>query len=137
MLEAFEGALREFFPSALEQCPVRLSLNIANVKHPFFEHWRFCQSAPEVINVQLVGRAQLHLSIAQYDELKALPLRRREVSAFLHRVTTVEAETHSRILPQVEFMQDERKLPENIAAALKAGKLDWRDVLNYYKLVRR
>jgi hypothetical protein len=137
MIESFRRALDEFFPKALEECPVRLSISIANVKHPFFEHWRFCQAAPNVINVQLVGRAQLHLSVAQYDELTTLPLRRREVSTFLHRVATVEAETHSRILPQVEFMQDERKLPENIAVALRAGKLGWRDVLNYYKLARR
>ena len=137
IVEAFERSLREFFPKALESSPVRLSLSVANVKHPFFEHWRFCQSAPEVISVQLVGRAQLHLSIEQYDVLRTLPVGRREVSAFLHRVATVEAETGSRILPQVEFMQDERKLPENIATALRSGKLDWRDVLNYYKLVKR
>ncbi len=137
IIESFRRSLGEFFSNALEECPVRISISIANVKHPFFEHWRFVQTASNVINVQLVGRAQLHLSIAQYDELKTLPIRRREVSTFLHRVATVEAETRSRILPQVEFMQDERKLPENIAMALRSGKLSWRDVLNYYKLVMR
>jgi len=137
LLDAYRTALGECFPHALEESAVRISVSVAAVKHPFFEHWRFCQNHDVVINVQMVGRAELHLDVAQYDLLKTLPVGQREVSAFLHRVATIEAKTHSRILTQVELMQDERKLPVEIAAALRDGKLSWREVLNYFKMVRR
>ncbi len=137
ILDAFRRALGERFAKTLDESPIRLGMSIASVKHPFFEHWRFCQDAPEVINVQLVGRAELHVSIEQYDLLKTLPVGRNEVSTFLHRVATIEAKTHSRILAQVELLQDERKLPAELAAAVRSGRLNWRQVLNYFKLVRR
>lgn len=137
IVETFRQALDEFFPRILEDCPIRLTVSVANIKHPFFDHWSFCRESREAINLQVVGRAQLYLSPSQYDELKTLPTWRREVGTFLHRVAVIEAKTKSRILPQVEFMQDERKLPQNIATAIKAGKLGWRDILGYYKIVRR
>ncbi len=137
ILSAYRAALQECFPRTLEECPVRISMSIAALKHPFFEHWRFCQKHDAVMNVQLVERGELHLDVAQFDLLEKLPVWKNDVSTFLHRVAAIEAQTHSRILPQVELMQDERKLPPEIASALRTGKLNWRDLLNYFKLVRR
>ena len=137
ILNAYRTALQECFPRALEESPVRLSISISTIKHPFFDHWRFCQKHDAVMNIQMVGRGELHLDIAQYDLLATLPVWKNEVSTFLHRVATIEQKTHSRILPQLELMQDEHKLPDEIAAALRTGKLDWREVLNFYKLVKR
>ena len=137
ILRAYRTALQECFPRALQESPVRISISLAAIKHPFFDHWRFCKNHDAVINVQMIGRGELHLDIAQYDLLQELPVWKNEVSTFLHRVATIEAKTGSRILPQVELMQDERKLPPEIASALRTGKLNWREVLNYFKLVRR
>lgn len=39
-------------------CPVRFALSVSNVKHPFFEHFRFFEKSKAEVEINLVGSGQ-------------------------------------------------------------------------------
>jgi hypothetical protein len=134
IVKVYLRLFEEFFPKwRQEDTPIRLSVSCSNVKFPFLEHWDFLDAPQQPINVQSVRRARLEVDFAQWDALQALGLEQRRTSAFLHRLAEIEARTGSVRLVEVEML-DKRNEFQQVANPFRAGRLQARHILDYYKI---
>lgn len=136
LVDQFTRCLSDWFPGCIDASPIHLSISIAPVKYPFFEHWRYLQKPKtQPVNVQWVGQPPLEVSWEQLRDLKAMKVGRWHVSRFLHNLAQIEARTGSRILVQTSLMEQQRRLPE-VVEPFTQGRVDAETILTFFKLMR-
>jgi hypothetical protein len=135
IVDIFSGLLLDFFPRCQKDSPVRLSMGIAPIKFPFFNHWRYFQQPKDIINIQMPGKAKLEIDLTKLADLKTIDLTKRRVSSFLHRLADIEARTGSRILTQAELLEARKRFPK-LVDLYTSGRLDADEILSYYKIAR-
>ncbi len=73
VLETYRNLFNKYFPKFKEaDSPIKLSISCSNLKFAFFWHWKFLENPQNDINVNLVGKGELHLNLMQLDNLLKL-----------------------------------------------------------------
>jgi hypothetical protein len=136
LADAFVKRLQEYFPRAVTDSPVQLSISISNAKYPYGEHWQFLTTPARTLNVQYPARkSRLEIEVEQFEELKRnVELRNRRVSTFLHNLAAIEQRTGSRILTQVELLDARNKYPQVVDLCISKG-FSARQILDYFKII--
>jgi len=135
VLDAFYELLQRYFPKCLEDCPIRLSASLSNVKYPYHEHWRFFgedQKAGVIFHLQQPGIRKLELAAQQFVALREA-LQERGVSHFLHRLTEI-AEKAGELMATVEALNERQKFPW-IKTLFTQHGLTFRQIRDFYQLV--
>lgn len=85
-LTLYKVSFPKIFESNFDN-PISLALSISNVKHPFFEHWKFLESPKNEVDIQVVGSGRAHFKLKHTEEvLNAL---RKTKSHALHRLEAI------------------------------------------------
>lgn len=134
-LDAFVQSLRARFPECLEDCPIRLSVSMANLKYPYHEHWRFFsepQQPAMTFCIQQPGVRQVTLTVSQYTALRD-KLAGDRLSHFLHRLAAIEAQA-GELTALVQALEQRRRFPQ-IHELMMFHGLGLREILDFYRLV--
>lgn len=134
-LDAFVQFLSARFPECLEDCPIRLSVSMANPKYPYQEHWRFFSEPQQpaiTFCIQQPGVRQVNLTVSQYTALRD-KLAGDRLSHFLHRLTAIEAQA-GELTALVQALEQRRRFPQ-IHELMMFHGLGLRQILDFYRLV--
>ncbi len=136
IVAAFERGMRDFFPAFQNESAIRLSISVAPVKHPFFDHWNYLKAPRDAVNIQIPARAvRLEMKLDRFAQLRAgMQLQDKQVSRLVHTLAEIEAKSASRILVQARLMEDAARAPA-IARLVSDDKFSARQILDYYKLI--
>jgi hypothetical protein len=132
MADIFLKEFEQVFPACEGDSPVSLSMSISNAKYPFFEHWRYLDQPKEAINIQVVGRACLELSIPRYRRLREMAPER--ASSKLHRAAAVGVRTRSALMEKIEFLENLGRYP-NLQRAHIEERFAVGQLLDYHKIL--
>ncbi len=135
ILDAFYELLQRYFPKCLEDCPIRLSASLSNVKYPYHEHWRFFeedQKAGFIFHLQQPSVRKLQLTAVQFRALRDL-LKEKRLSHFLHRLADIEAKV-GEFMATIEAFNERKRFPQ-IQALIEQHKLTFRQILDFWRLV--
>lgn len=137
VLGCFLEAATVLFPALLPlpECPLRLSLALCDVKHPFFEVWRAWEEQRNEVEITAVGHGRLQLKVrdlAKFLELADFPFRKSALHnlAEISRISQQLAELRFRARGE----RGERKTFEHLSEFLPLG-LTFDGILTLAKLV--
>ncbi|MEO0273245.1 MAG: hypothetical protein ABIM30_09210 [candidate division WOR-3 bacterium] len=138
VLDLFYSLMKNYFPKCLQYSPIKLSLSVAQVKYPYQEHWRFLSKPENSINLLSPGSVKLSLDLEKYNSLReAIGGEEPGLSHFLHRLADIERETKSHIAVELELInKNNRKKFPAIWEMTQKG-ISIRQILDFYKLIRR
>lgn len=132
--DAFVEVFHQIFPECESASPVSISISISNAKYPFFEHWRNMEEPVNAINIQVLNRAKIQLSIPGYIELRNLKLEKSfRSSSKLHHAIAIKERTGSELLQKIDFLEDLHSIPELLKSHIEKGySID--TILGYQKI---
>ena len=96
----------------VDRSPIKLSISCSNIKFAFFWHWKFLENPQNDVNVNLVGKGEMHLNMRQLDEILNLDMRQFGVRS-LHKLSDVS------------------KVSKKLSKVLLYDKGDWRLYYEY------
>lgn len=138
VIEKYMTLIESYFPDCVkdEDCPISLSLSIANIKYPVREHWRFFEEE----NKSFLNVIYHRVFSDKYtkDEVKDIfekIFNAKVSSSFLHKLLQIEERFHSDIYTSVEIYNNREQYPEIYELLLKNIRPS--KFLNFYKVLRR
>lgn len=143
ILDSYLSVFKKYFPRLLEQfnssdgseasCPIRFSLSISNIKHPFFAHWRFLVQAQNDINIQIAESGLAYFKIRNLAD--SLNVIEHGKSTALHRLA--EIASTSEILAAAVLIDkgDKDKKTFEKLSSIVPSKIDFQSFLTLTKLV--
>jgi hypothetical protein len=138
VINTFTYCLEQIFPKCLtiDNSPIRLAINIAPVKYPYQEHWRFLSEPKGTIDIQSPSE-RLTLSTQQYRDLNGkIGKANIALSHFLHRLTGIKTTTKSNKMVMLEvYDRDNRNKFSAILELLEEG-LTPEQILAFYNLAQ-
>ncbi|CAD7774249.1 hypothetical protein FHEFKHOI_01534 [Candidatus Methanoperedenaceae archaeon GB50] len=73
ILKIYNKLFDEYFPKFKKVAsPIKLSISCSSIKFAFFWHWRFLDNPVNDVNVNLVGKGEMHLNLEQLDNILKL-----------------------------------------------------------------
>jgi len=136
ILDIYKKHFEDYFPKFKgDKSPIKLSISCSNIKFAFFWHWRFLENPEKDINVNMVGKGEMHLSLKQLDNLPEL----EDLSmSKLHKLAKI-SETYKRLAKILLHHKDEwrfvkREDYEKLKEFTSAVGFD--NVLTYAKMMR-
>ena len=127
----------EYFPKWMSPvAPISLSISFSNMKHPFFEHWRFLNKTNDVpICLQYVRKCCIKIDFQKYEMLKKMPSK-PQTNRFLHKLVTIEEASENDLLIRCAIIENRRDLG-NLFYCFAHGGVTAKEILNYYKIFRK
>lgn len=138
IVNAFERCLADqasYFPRLRDDSPIKLSISMAPVKFPFFEHWRYLCEPRATVNLQVPGSVRLEVDFAKFADLRSIRIEDKRIGALLHRLVDIEISTRSKLLVEVELLREANKFPD-LVNLYRLGRLTSEEILGYYKIAR-
>lgn len=145
-LQLYGEALLEYFPDALENCPVRIAVNVSLTKYPFYEHWRWISEPNSAVNLQMPGIARVEIGASEFLEfLTRLNLsdprgELRLTKTYLEKLRATEARTgRSRALLTAVLLADieAKRIPRALQPFIELyqqKQITIQDILDWYKI---
>ncbi|MBE0481070.1 MAG: hypothetical protein IBX68_08830 [Dehalococcoidia bacterium] len=130
--DTFVEEFGQIFPRCEDDSPISLSISVSNAKYPFIEHRRFLDRPGDAINIQAVGRACLELSISRFRRLREIEP--EQASSKLHRAVTVGVRTRSKLMEEIEFLEDLQRHQQLHRAHIQEC-FSVEQLLNYYRIM--
>jgi len=133
-LDSFLKLLIERFPECLEDCPIRLSASVSNIKFPYHAHWQFFEEQQEagvIFDIQQPRVRRTKLRAQQFQALRKM-LKRGKFSHFLHRLAAVESEA-GELMSMIEALNRRQEFPQ-IQALMKDYGLTFSQILDFHRL---
>lgn len=136
ILEIYYSLFTKYFPKFKEEeSPIKLAISCSNVKFAFFWHWKFLENPQADVNVNLVGKGEMHLNMKQLDEILDLDLKRLG-TASLHKLSKV-AEVSKRLSKILLYDKGDYRLYDEYTGLrrLLEGGIDFPNILTYAKMM--
>ncbi len=145
-LQLYGEALLEYFPDALEKCPVRIAVNVSLTKYPFYEHWRWISAPRNAVNLQMPGIARVEIDAREFMEfLTRLNLSDpsgdiRLTRTYLEKLRASEVRTgRSRALLTATLLADieAKRIPRALQPFItmyQHNQITIQDILDWYKI---
>ena len=134
VMEACLEVLRETFPKLCKvesgvRFPIRVAFSASNVKHPFFQHWRYLQATEREVEFQLVNSGVARLDMADsFAVMKVVLEAAKHHSSSLHNLAMMAA-TQPALAQLALLDKQERGLKlDELADLVKDGKIDLESV---------
>ena len=135
ILYSYYQIFYKFFPKFTEVgSPIKFSLSCSNIKFPFFEHLRFLDNPKNEINVESIGKGDIHLNIHQLGKL--LKIKEIPMTQF-HKLAKI-SEVSEKLAKVLIYDRDEWKLCkkeeyDNLKSVMQS--IDFKIMLNYVKII--
>ncbi len=137
IIEIYNSLFAEYFPKFKEgeESPIKLAISCSGIKFAFFWHWKFLESPESDINLNLVGKGEMHLNMNQLDEILNLDLKRLG-TASLHKLSKV-AEVSRRLSKILLYDKGDYRLYDEYKGLrrLVDGGIDFPNILTYAKMM--
>ncbi len=146
-LRLYADVLQEYFPDALDPCPIRIAVNVSSTKYPFYEHWRWISAPKQAVNLQMPGIARVEIGAQEFFQfLNELNLtdkhdpQIRLTRTYLEKLRATEARTgRSRSLLNAVLLADieARRIPRTLQPFVemrRQGKISIQHILDWYKI---
>jgi len=136
ILGIYEDIFMRHFPKFKEhESPIKLSISCSNIKFAFFWHWKFLENPEKDINVNLVGKGEMHLNMKQLDKILDLDME-QFTSASLHKLSRVSEVSKSLSKILLYDKGDFRLYKEyDGLRRLVDGGIDFPNILTYAKMM--
>jgi hypothetical protein len=115
--------------------PIKLSISCSNIKFAFFWHWKFLENPQADVNVNLVGKGEMHLNMRQLDAILNPDFKQPGMSS-LHKLSKV-AEVSKRLSKILLYDKGDYGLYDEYKGLRKLvdGGIDFPNILAYAKMM--
>jgi len=119
----------------VDRSPIKLSISCSNIKFAFFWHWKFLENPQNDVNVNLVGKGEMHLNMRQLDEILNLDMRQFGVRS-LHKLSEV-SEVSKKLSKVLLYDKGDWRLYKEYDGlrSLLEGGIDFPNILTYAKMM--
>ncbi len=133
ILEIYNSLFTDSFPKLKEQkSPVTLSISVSNVKFAFFRHWKIVDDPKNDVNVTLIGRGGMHITLDQLDALKDFKM---PASKQLHKLAKI-SETSDKLAKVLVYDRGDYRVYKDFEHIReKSKKIDFKTILTYAKII--
>lgn len=132
ILKVYNDLITKFFPKFREttESPIKLVISESYVKFPFFEHWKYLSHPKNDIDIKLVTKGEMKISLDKLDDLLKLNLGNKTA---LHKLAKMAE--FSKQLAYMEIVSKEgiRDHPD-LWKALSNKHFEISDILTYIKI---
>ena len=136
ILETYRNLFNKYFPKFKEaDSPIKLSISCSNIKFAFFWHWKFLESPQNDINVNLVGKGEMHLNLRQLDKILKLDMKQLGTGP-LHKLSEV-SEVSKKLSKVLLYDKGDWRLYKECdeLRSLLEGGIDFPNILTYAKMM--
>jgi len=116
--------------------PIKLSVTMSNIKHPFMEHWQTLNNPKDDLNIFMIPHTNLVISITRYITLRDSGIENKKVSVALHNLAKIEERTKNRFLVTVAMLDMKNDLKKLAKSLITTSKLTIEETLAYYKITK-
>ena len=115
--------------------PIKLSISCSNIKFAFFWHWKFLENPQNDVNVNLVGKGEMHLNLRQLDEILNLDMRQFGTHS-LHKLSEV-SKVSKKLSKVLLYDKGDWRLYKEYDGlrSLLDGGIDFPNILTYAKMM--
>lgn len=115
--------------------PIKLSISCSNIKFAFFWHWKFLENPQNDVNVNLVGKGEMHLNLIQLDEILNLDMRQFGIRS-LHKLSEV-SKVSKKLSKVLLYDKGDWRLYKEYDGlrSLLEGGIDFPNILTYAKMM--
>lgn len=127
---------KEYFPKFKDlESPIKLSISCSNIKFAFFWHWKFLENPQNDVNVNLVGKGEMHLNMGQLDEILNLDMRQFGTHS-LHKLSEV-SKVSKKLSKVLLYDKGDWRLYREYDGlrSLLEGGIDFPNILTYAKIM--
>ena len=119
----------------VDRSPIKLSISCSNIKFAFFWHWKFLENPQNDVNVNLVGKGEMHLNLRQLDEILNLDMSQFGVRS-LHKLSEV-SKVSKKLSKVLLYDKGDWRLYKEYDGlrSLLEGGIDFPNILTYAKMM--
>lgn len=119
----------------VDRSPIKLAISCSNIKFAFFWHWKFLESPQKDINVNLVGKGEMHLNLRQLDKILKLDMKQLGTGP-LHKLSEV-SEVSKKLSKVLIYDKGDWRLYKECdeLRSLLEGGIDFPNILTYAKMM--
>jgi len=136
VLEIYNSLFTKYFPKFKEEeSPIKLAISCSNIKFAFFWHWKFLENPQSDINMNLVGKGEMHLNMKQLENILNPDFKQPGMSS-LHKLSKV-AEVSKRLSKILLYDKGDYRLYDEYRGLrrLLEGGIDFPNILTYAKMM--
>ncbi len=135
ILEIYNNLFTDSFPKLKEQkSPVTLSISVSNVKFAFFRHWKNFENPKNDVNVTLIGRGGMHITLNQLEALINKDFK-IPASKQLHKLAKI-SETSEKLAKVLVYDRGDYRVYKDFEHIReKSTKIDFKTILTYAKII--
>ncbi|MFA4956581.1 MAG: hypothetical protein WC556_06360 [Candidatus Methanoperedens sp.] len=131
ILEIYNQLFTNYFPQLKDQkSPVTLSISVSNVKFAFFRHWKNFENPKNDVNVNLIGRGEMHLSLNLLEKL--IHEFKIPASKQLHKLAKI-SEASEKLAKVLVYDRGDYRVYESVRVL--SNKIDFKTILTYAKIM--
>jgi len=135
VIRAYLEVFNKYFPDVKgdKNCPISLSLSIANIKYPIREHWRFFEKEEKsFLNVR--KHNAFIERYTKYEVCRILEvINNIKSKSFLYKLVQLDNSLNSEMYLAVEVFNNQKKYPE--VYKLFSEKIKPSKILNLYRVL--
>ena len=119
----------------VDRSPIKLSISCSNIKFAFFWHWKFLENPQNDVNVNLVGKGEMHLNLRQLDKILKLDMKQLGTGP-LHKLSEV-SEVSKKLSKVLLYDKGDWRLYKEYDGlrSLLEGGIDFPNILTYAKMM--
>ena len=119
----------------VDRSPIKLSISCSNIKFAFFWHWKFLENPQNDVNVNLVGKGEMHLNLRQLGEILKLDMKQLGTGPF-HKLSEV-SEVSKKLSKVLLYDKGDWRLYKECdeLRSLLEGGIDFPNILTYAKMM--
>lgn len=119
----------------VDRSPIKLSISCSNIQFAFFWHWKFLENPQNDVNVNLVGKGEMHLNMRQLDEILNLDMRQFGIHS-LHKLSEV-SKVSKKLSKVLLYDKGDWRLYKEYDGlrSLLEGGIDFPNILTYAKMM--
>lgn len=132
ILRIFDELFTEFFPKFKEvESPIKLGVVCSNLKYPFLESWRILSDLEHDVQVSVIGKGEIKLSMPQLTPFLEVEVRDK---ALLHKLTAV-SEKSEKLAEVVLYDRSDRDYRKYKPLRDAVREFGFKNILTYAKIM--
>jgi len=132
VLKIYNELFTRFFPKLKRAvCPIKLSVVCSNIKFPFLENWRLLRDSKSDVNVHIVGKGKMDLSIQDISNILDIEVKSK---ASLHRLIELNKKS-TRLSKIVLYDRMDKDYKRNTEIREAVERFGFQNVLTYAEIL--
>jgi|GEM_PF-1205307 len=133
ILDVYNNLFTKYFPKLKDQkSPITFSASVSSAKFAFFRHWNFLENPTDDINIVLIGKGEMHISLNQLEEIMKIRL---PSSKQLHKLAKI-SETSEKLAKVLVYDRGDYRVYNELEPFRGKDKtINFKTILTYTKML--